>query len=85
MFILSKLSDSVRVQPADFRKQRADAIADELNKKYANKVVHQVGLCISLFDVISVGDPIVVPGDGCIHTKGACTGRCVRALTRAVP
>jgi len=71
MFILTKLSDSVRVQPADFRKARVDAIADELNKKYANKVVHQVGLCICLFDVLEMGDPAVVPGDGCIHSKGS--------------
>ena len=70
MFVLARLTDSVRVQPSDFRKARADAVADELNKKYANKVVHQLGLCICLFDLVSVGDPLVVPGDGCIHSKG---------------
>ena len=79
MFVLATLRDSVRVQPASFRKARAEAIADELNKKYANKVVHQVGLCISLFDVTSVGDPMVVPGDGCIHSKGR------KQTRRAIP
>ncbi|KCV72822.1 hypothetical protein, variant [Fonticula alba] len=69
MFVLVKFSDSVRIAPADFRKKLSDAVIDELNKKYANKVVKRVGLCISLFELHSVGDPLVVPADGCTHVK----------------
>ena len=38
MFLLAKLTDSVRIMPADFRKRLTDAVTDELNKKYSNKV-----------------------------------------------
>ncbi|KAI9009546.1 RNA polymerase III subunit Rpc25-domain-containing protein [Gaertneriomyces semiglobifer] len=59
MFILSKLKDNVRVYPSDFYKPRIDAVTDELNKKYANKVLHNVGLCIRVWDILEVSDPIV--------------------------
>ncbi|KAJ3030938.1 DNA-directed RNA polymerase III subunit rpc25, partial [Rhizophlyctis rosea] len=59
MFILSILKDNVRVHPKDFRKPRPSALTDELNKKYANKVLHNVGLCIRVFDIIEASDGVV--------------------------
>jgi DNA-directed RNA polymerase III subunit RPC8 len=38
MFILSVLKDTIKIEPADFRKPKQEAITDEVNKKYANKV-----------------------------------------------
>ncbi|KAI8928449.1 RNA polymerase III subunit Rpc25-domain-containing protein [Entophlyctis helioformis] len=59
MFILSVLKDIVRVPPKDFVKDQQEAIVDELNQKYANKVLHNVGLCISVYDLLETSDPIV--------------------------
>lgn len=70
MFILSKISDNVRILPLNFKMPKAEALADELNKKFANKVVHNVGLCIRLFDIVHIGEPFVLPNDGSTYTKG---------------
>ncbi|KAL2918838.1 DNA-directed RNA polymerase III complex subunit Rpc25 [Polyrhizophydium stewartii] len=59
MFVLSVLNDIVRVPPKDFSKPENEAIIDELNRKYANKVLHNVGLCISVYDLLEANDPVV--------------------------
>lgn len=38
MFILSVLKDTIHIQPYDFYKSKYDALADEINRIYANKV-----------------------------------------------
>ncbi|KAK9471196.1 RNA polymerase III subunit Rpc25-domain-containing protein [Dipodascopsis tothii] len=69
MFILSKFSDLIRVVPSKFSKPTEQALEDEINAKYANKVVHDVGLCISLYDVLDVGDGLIKHGDGSAFIK----------------
>lgn len=39
MFVLVEMVDTVRIPPWDFHKQLNEAIAEELNKKLANKVL----------------------------------------------
>ena len=36
------------------------------------KVVHEVGLCITLFDITEISDSYILPGDGSAHTPGIC-------------
>ncbi|XP_064406557.1 DNA-directed RNA polymerase III subunit RPC8-like [Halichondria panicea] len=69
MFILAELQDVVRIEPRWFSKDTGQEIADELNRKFANKVLHNVGLCIVLHDITHVGDAYIFPGDGASHTK----------------
>lgn len=38
MFVLVEMVDTVRIAPWDFHRQINEAIAEELNKKLANKV-----------------------------------------------
>lgn len=38
MFVLVEMVDTVRIPPWNFQRQLNDAIAEELNKKLANKV-----------------------------------------------
>ncbi|KAI8898603.1 DNA-directed RNA polymerase III subunit RPC8-like protein [Globomyces pollinis-pini] len=59
MFILSTIQDHVRVPPSAFSQPQNQAIEDELNSKYANKVLHNVGFCIRVFDILSTSDPMV--------------------------
>ncbi|XP_074648412.1 DNA-directed RNA polymerase III subunit RPC8-like isoform X2 [Tubulanus polymorphus] len=68
MFVLAEMKDTVRIAPWLFKIGLLDAIKEALNKKFANKVVHNVGLCIALWDVTYVDDSYIFPGDGSSHT-----------------
>lgn len=71
MFSLAKLEDLVRVKPEAFKLSRLEAIEDELNKKYGNKVVLTLGLALRVYDISSVSDPIVhACQDGSYQCKG---------------
>ena len=63
------MTDTVKIPPWLFNNDLSDAVKVELNKRFANKVIHNVGLCISLFDVLKYEDSFIFPGDGSSHTK----------------
>ena len=63
--------DTVAVHPAQFGLPPTHAITNELNKKYANRVLHDVGLCVCIFDLAEVGEGKVRYGDGFLWYKGA--------------
>ncbi|KAJ8944742.1 hypothetical protein NQ314_009395 [Rhamnusium bicolor] len=69
MFILAEMKNVTRIPPELFNLKLNEAIAGELNKKLANKVVLNVGLCIALFDIISLQESFIFPGDGASHTR----------------
>ncbi|XP_043083399.1 DNA-directed RNA polymerase III subunit RPC8 isoform X1 [Puntigrus tetrazona] len=69
MFVLVEMVDTVRIPPWSFHRHLNDAIAEELNKKLANKVVFNVGLCVCLHDITQLEDSYIFPGDGASHTK----------------
>nr|XP_032643250.1 DNA-directed RNA polymerase III subunit RPC8 isoform X1 [Chelonoidis abingdonii] len=69
MFVLVEMMDTVRIPPWQFEMKLNDSIAEELNKKLANKVVYNVGLCICLYDITKLEDSYIFPGDGASHTK----------------
>ena len=60
MFFLISLTDNVRVKPSDFSKFPSHAVTDELNKKYSNRVLHNQGLGVRVFDISSISDPVVL-------------------------
>ncbi|XP_014670609.1 PREDICTED: DNA-directed RNA polymerase III subunit RPC8-like [Priapulus caudatus] len=69
MFVLTDMTDVVKVPPWMFNLKLNEAVEQELNKKFANKVVHKLGLCIALYDISKLEDSHVFPGDGSSHTK----------------
>ncbi|KAK3881843.1 hypothetical protein Pcinc_013747 [Petrolisthes cinctipes] len=69
MFQLAEIRHMVRIPPWLFGQTLNDAVIEELNRKLANKVVLNVGLGIALFDVTSLGDSYIFPGDGASHTR----------------
>ena len=69
MFVLSKLSSIVRLEPKSFNRPLPDALSEALNAKLANKVVKDVGLVISLYDILHIGESHIMAGDGASHTK----------------
>lgn len=70
--------DTVPVLPNQFETETHEAITIHLNRKYANKVLQQVGFCISVWDLIECGDGKVRWGDGKIWYKGASSRFSVR-------
>jgi len=69
MFVLAEMTDVVRTYPSNFNMKLNDAIADELNRKLGNKVVYNVGLCLLLYDLLTIDESFIFPGDGSTHTK----------------
>lgn len=69
MYILAEMKDVVHVKPWYFDQDLLNVIEDELNKKFANKIIYQLGLCVALFDIKEIGNSSVLPGDGSSHTK----------------
>ena len=73
MFKLVVLRDSIRVEPSQLGAQN-EALSDDMvlhkvlgrqiRRKYCNKVLSQVGLCVTLFSIQSIGEGIVYPGMG---------------------
>ncbi|GLB41509.1 putative RNA polymerase III subunit Rpc25 [Lyophyllum shimeji] len=64
MFVLSVLKDTVPIHPSLFGVPPEQALISELNKKYANRVLFDVGLCICVFDISQAGEGKVRFGDG---------------------
>lgn len=70
MFTLTKISDLIRLDPNEFSTPIAEAMEDEINKKFANRVIHNVGLCICLYDILTFEDGLTKNGDGAAFIKG---------------
>ncbi|KAK7678633.1 hypothetical protein QCA50_018358 [Cerrena zonata] len=64
MFVLSEIQDLVRIPPHTFNTPIHHAINDELHKKYANKVISNLGLVVSVWDLLDINDGMLKPGDG---------------------
>jgi len=69
MFILTKISDLVQISPQDFNKPSAEAIEDNINAKYANKVIQKIGLCICLYDLLSASEGLIGHGTGIVNVN----------------
>jgi DNA-directed RNA polymerase III subunit RPC8 len=67
MFILSRISDIVKLFPST--EYSHQALTQWLNAKYSNRVIHKVGLCIAVYDILSAEDGAVKYGDGCVYIK----------------
>ncbi|CAJ0944792.1 unnamed protein product, partial [Mesorhabditis belari] len=63
------MRDIVSILPHQLKNDLKSEITLKLNKRFANKVVIDFGLCICLFDLIEIGDTYLLPGDGRGHIK----------------
>ena len=58
------------MHPSNFGLPPEQTITAGLNKKYANRVLHDVGLCVCVFDLTAAGEGKVRYGDGYLWYKG---------------
>ena len=68
MFQLIRRSDTMPIIPFDFNRDLRQVLMELINEKYANRVVADVGLVISLYAIDSIGDGHLVPDNGCSYT-----------------
>jgi len=69
MFVLYEMTQEVRIDPVNLGKDRLEAITNELNQRLSNRVMLNVGLCMALWDIKSIGTGVIYPGDGGVHSK----------------
>lgn len=70
MFLLSRFSDIISIHPSNFWKPTKEALAEEIHKKYANKVIQNIGLAICVYDFLKIGEGIIKYGDGSSYMNG---------------
>jgi DNA-directed RNA polymerase III subunit RPC8 len=56
--------------PEDFEKEASQAIEDNINAKYANRVIQKIGLCICLYDLLSASEGLIGHGNGLVNVNG---------------
>lgn len=61
MFVAKVLRDRVKIPPEHFGIPRVEAIIDALHRKYANKVLHKVGLCVRVLDLLEIKEGLFHP------------------------
>ena len=68
MFQLTRVHDTVHIQPNEFGKDVLTAVRNALNAKYPNKVMRNLGLCVALYDILHIGESHLHPGSAAHHT-----------------
>jgi len=68
MFVLTLLADTICIPPHLLAKPTLTSVQTEIEKRYPNKIIVDVGLVICPYGrPLEVGDGILVPGDGGAH------------------
>jgi DNA-directed RNA polymerase III subunit RPC8 len=68
------MSDVIPIAPADLGKEHAHAIQDGIHSKYSDRVLHEVGLCVCLWDLLSVSEGLINAGDSRVFVDGEWSG-----------
>nr|GMC46527.1 DNA-directed RNA polymerase III subunit RPC8 [Ipomoea batatas] len=64
MFYLSEIEHTLRLPPHLLNLALNEAIKGELEGLFVDKVIAQLGLCISVYDIRSIDGGFIFPGDG---------------------
>eukprot|EP00416_Gambierdiscus_australes_P042355 CAMPEP_0171097202 /NCGR_PEP_ID=MMETSP0766_2-20121228/47227_1 /TAXON_ID=439317 /ORGANISM="Gambierdiscus australes, Strain CAWD 149" /LENGTH=199 /DNA_ID=CAMNT_0011556359 /DNA_START=119 /DNA_END=718 /DNA_ORIENTATION=- len=64
MFTLALIDDDIPIHPADFRDDHRTQLKRQIQGKYVDRVIPNVGLCIEFYDFVNVKDAHIYPGDG---------------------
>lgn len=68
MFLTISIADSIRIPPSDFGADIETILANEIDVKYANRVLPGVGHVVSLFAIDAAEESFIMPGDGGAYT-----------------
>jgi hypothetical protein len=66
----TKIADLVQIAPKDLGQKSRKVIEDNINAKYANKVIQKIGLCICLYDLTYASDGLIGNQTGFVNVNG---------------
>lgn len=66
----TKIADLVQIAPKDLGQKSRKVIEDNINAKYANKVIQKIGLCICLYDLTYASDGLIGNQTGFVNVIG---------------
>lgn len=67
MFYIADVEDHVRVEPKLFGLPTLEAVSRQLKETYADFYSKELGKVIVIIDVLSVGEGVIIPGDGAAY------------------
>ena len=67
MFYELEVKGHIRVPPSSFSEDTKDAVLKRLNEKFDGYISKDLGIVIGVSKVISIGDGIIIPGDGAAY------------------
>lgn len=71
MFVLVLIDDDIPVRPADFKHDCRTQLKRQIQCKYVDRVIPNVGLCVEFYEFVRIRDALIYPGDG---MDGVCCG-----------
>ena len=57
----------MRVQPSDLGKTTVEAVTAEIERVYVDKVIPDLGLVTTIYDILDIQGGFVYPSDGAAH------------------
>ncbi|MEK6918513.1 MAG: DNA-directed RNA polymerase [Nanoarchaeota archaeon] len=67
MFYLAEVEDYIRVEPKLFGLDTREAVKEQLKTAYSGFVSKELGYVVSVLDVLTVQEGVVIPGDGAVY------------------
>jgi DNA-directed RNA polymerase III subunit RPC8 len=64
MFVLSTVQEKVKIAPEEFNRDTTEVIIEQIEIKFLNRIICDVGLCICFYDFLEIGDAYIYPGEG---------------------
>lgn len=72
MFFLVKIADLVQIPPEQFKVPSYTALVNNLDDKFANRVVQKIGLFIKVWDILWTSEGLIGQGDGYANVNVEC-------------
>ncbi|QQG39265.1 MAG: DNA-directed RNA polymerase [Candidatus Woesearchaeota archaeon] len=67
MYYEVELQDYVRVPPSSFDLSTEESILKTLNNRFKNFILRDLGLVVAVSEIKSVGEGVIIPGDGAAY------------------
>ncbi|KAL2543847.1 RNA polymerase Rpb7 N-terminal domain-containing protein [Forsythia ovata] len=64
LFVMSEIEHTLRLPPHLLNRPLNAAIKGELESLFLDKVIDKLGLCVSVYDILSIDGGFIFPGDG---------------------
>jgi DNA-directed RNA polymerase III subunit RPC8 len=73
MFTVVRIKDAIPVPACELDKPRPLAVANQIELKYSNRVIADVGLCVCLHEILELKDGLIYVSDSSVHIRAEFT------------